>query len=181
MDLKNIELKIKEVIDYLKGQLIGMRSNRPSHRMVEDISIEAYGQKMAIKQLGAITILPPAQILISVWDISVVNAVAKAVETSNLKVNANIDGATIRINLPPLSDERRKELIKVVKKEGEETKIKIRAIREEENKKIGKDFDEGEITEDDKFKFKENIQKVIDKANSEIEDLVEKKIKEMEE
>lgn len=177
----NIEPKTKEVIEYLKNQLMGMRSNRPSPRMVEDIPVEAYGQKMTIKQVGAITILPPAQIQISVWDKSVVNAVAKAVETSNLRVNANIEGTLIRINLPPLSDERRKELIKVVKKEGEEAKIKIRAIREDENKKIGKDFDEGTITEDQKFKFKEDVQKIIDKSNTDVDELVEKKIKEVEE
>ena len=128
--LKESENKIKGFVDALKQQLLGMRSNRPSPKMVEDILVEAYGQRMTIKQLGAISVLPPAQIQIAVWDKGIISAVAKAVESSDLRVSANIEGNVIRINLPPLSDERRKELIKVVKKEVEETKIKIRSSRD---------------------------------------------------
>ena len=180
-NLKELEIKTKAVVDYLREQIMGMRSNRPSPKMVEDIPVEAYGQKMTVKQLGAISIFPPAQIQISVWDKGVVGPVAKAIESSNLRVNANIEGTLIRINLPPLSDERRKELIKVIKKESEEAKIKVRNIRDEQNKKIAKDFEENKITEDQKFKAKEDVQKIIDKGNIEIEELLEKKIKEVEE
>lgn len=179
--LKDLETKIKHFIESFKQQLMGMRSNRPSPKMVEDIVVEAYGQKMTIKQLAAISVLPPAQIQISVWDKSAVPSIAKAVESSNLNVNANIDGSVIRINLPPLSDERRKELEKVVKKETEETKIKIRSARDETNKKIAKEFDDKKISEDDKFNLKEQVQKNIDKANEEIEKLLEAKIKEIHE
>ena len=98
-----------------------------------------------------------------------------------MSVVANIDGNLVRINLPPLSSERRQDLIKVVKKEAEEAKIKIRHIRDEENKKINRQEEEGEIGEDQKFKLKEETQKEIDKANEEIERILENKIKEIEE
>ncbi len=179
--LNELQEKSNQFAVALKQEFMGMRSNRPSPRMVEDIYVEAYGQKMSVKQLGAISIVPPMQIQISVWDKTIVGAVAKAIESSNLNVNANIEGNLIRINLPPLSDERRKELVKVVKKETEETKIKIRSVRDEIQKKINRDFDSGEITEDEKFKIKDKIQEIMDKSNKELDDLLEKKIKEIEE
>ncbi|MBI5401319.1 ribosome recycling factor [Candidatus Wolfebacteria bacterium] len=179
--LKELEVKLKHFIDALKAEFLTVRSNRPSPRMVEDIPVEAYGQKMTVKQLGAISVVPPSQIQITVWDKSAVNAVAKAVESSNLKVSANIDGAVIRINLPPLSDERRKEFEKMVKKQAEETKIKVRSLRDEINKKITRDFEDKKISEDDKFNFKEKVQKEVDKANGEIEKILEMKIKEINE
>ena len=96
-------------------------------------------------------------------------------------MSVNTDGNLIRINLPALSTERRQELIKVAKKEAEETKIKIRHLRDEFNKKIFSQEENGEITEDQKFKLKDKIQKSIDKANKDIEEMLKKKIKEIEE
>lgn len=182
MDIaKEFETKSKQIIEFLRQQLMMMRSNRPSPRLVEDISVECYGQKMTIKQVGAISILPPAQIQISVWDKAVVGAVVKAIETSNLNVSANTEGNLIRINLPPLSDERRNELVKVVKREIEDAKIKMRAARDEIIKKLNKDFEDSKITEDQKFKLKDEIQKLVDKNNDEVEKLLEQKIKELHE
>ena len=136
---------------------------------------------MPIKQAGSISVNPPREILISVWDRQAVSIVAKAIESSNLNVSANTDGNLIRINLPPLSAERRQELAKVVKKESEEARIKIRSLRDEVNKKIRQREENGEITEDQELKLKEQIQKSIDKANKDIEEMLEKKIKEIEE
>ncbi|MDI6717624.1 MAG: ribosome recycling factor [Patescibacteria group bacterium] len=180
VEIKEAENKINGFINALKQQFMAMRSNRPSPRMVEDIPVEVYGQKMTIKQIGAISIVPPIQIQISVWDKSIVNTAAKAIESSNLNVNANIDGVVIRINLPPLSDERRRELIKIVKREVEDTKIKIRSFRDEINKEIVRDFEEGNITEDAKFKLKEQAQKVVDEANKELEIILKNKTEEIE-
>lgn len=182
MDIaKEFETKSKQIIEFLKQQIFAMRSNRPSPRLVEDIPVECYGQKMTVKQIGAISILPPTQIQISVWDKSVIGVVAKAIETSNLNVSANTEGNLIRINLPPLSDERRNELVKVVKREIEDAKIKMRAVRDEIMKKVNKDFEDSKITEDQKFKIKEEIQKLVDKNNDEIEKLLGQKIKELHE
>lgn len=178
---QEFELKIKESLEYLKNQLAAIRGGRPSPKLVEDILVDYFGQKLPIKQLSSISINLPREILISIWDKQAVLNVSKAIESSNLNVSANTDGNLIRINLPPLSTERRQELIKVVKKELEETRIKIRHLRDEINKKISQQEEGGEITEDQKFKLKEQIQKAVDKANNDIEAMLEKKIKEIEE
>jgi ribosome recycling factor len=179
--IQSLEIKIKESLEYLKSQFAAVRGGRPSPKLVEDIAIDYFGQRMLIKQVGSISVNPPREILISIWDKQAVSIVAKAIESSNLNVSANTDGNLIRINLPPLSAERRQELAKVVKKESEETKIKIRSLRDEANKKIRQQEESGEITEDQEFKLKEQIQKSIDKANKDIEEMLEKKIKEIEE
>ncbi len=174
-------MKTAEIIKYFKDQISSIRSGRPTPKLVENLPVDYLNQKMTIKQLGSISIVPPTTIQISVWDAQAISSVSKAIESSNLSVVANIDGNLVRINLPPLSSERRQDLIKVVKKEAEEAKIKIRHIRDEENKKINRQEEEGEIGEDQKFKLKEETQKEIDKANEEIERILENKIKEIEE
>ena len=179
--LKDLENHINKAIEYFKEQLSAIRGSRPTPKLVEDIPVDYFGQKLSIKQLGSINIVPPREIQISAWDKQSLSNVAKAIESSNLNLSVNIEGNLIRINLPPLSQERREELIKVVKKEAEETKIKIRSLRDEALKKIKHQTEEGEITEDDKFKFKEEIQGLTDKTNEEIAKIMENKIKEINE
>jgi len=179
--LKIFENKIDEAIKHLKDQLAGIRGGRPSSKLVEDIPVEYFGQKLVIKQLGSISVIPPREIQISVWDKNAGSAILKSIESSNLNVSANLEGNLIKINLPPLSGERRQELIKLAKKETEEIRIKIRNIRDEINKEINRQFEEKKITEDEKFKLKEKVQEKIDKTNEEIEKILENKIKEIEE
>ena len=125
---QELENKIKEILNYFKDQLSAIRSGRPTPKLVEDLSVDYFGQKMTIKQLGSINIIPPREIQISVWDKQAVGGVIKAIENSNLSVSANTDGNLIRINLPALSTERRQELIKVAKKKRKKRKLKF-AIR----------------------------------------------------
>ena len=158
-----------------------LRSNRPSPKMVEDIKVDYYGQLMPIKQLGSISIVPPREIDISVWDGGAVNAVAKAIETSSLQLTANIDGNLIRINLPTLTDERRKELDKAIRKMAEEVRIRIRGSRDEINKEIKRLEDAGSLSEDIAFKKKEEAQRFVDKFNNEIELLLANKLREISE
>lgn len=179
--IKELEQKMASLVEFLRQELMGVRSNRPSPRLVEDIPVEVYGQHMTVRQVGAISIQPPSSILISVWDKDVVNTVAKAIESSNLNVVANTDGTTIRINLPALTDERRQQIIKMVKKEVEEAKIKVRSLRDDENKRVTREAEEGNLTEDEKFKLKEQIQAIVDKGNKELDQLLEKKIIEINE
>ncbi len=179
--LKNLESKINEAIKYFKDQLSGIRGSRLTSKLVEDIQVEYFGQKLTIKQLGSINIIPPREIQISVWDKNAGSAILKAIESSNLNVGVNLEANSIKINLPPLSGERRQELIKIAKKEAEEIRIRIRNLRDETNKEINSQFEEKKITEDDKFKLKEKVQEKIDKVNEEIEKILENKIKEIEE
>ncbi|MEE8131798.1 MAG: ribosome recycling factor [Candidatus Paceibacterota bacterium] len=179
--IKDLETKIDGAIQYFKEQLAGIRGGRPTPKLVEDIPVDYLEQKLTVKQLGSISIVPPREIQISVWDKQGVANVVKAIESSSLSITANIEGNLIRINLPPLSQERRLELVKIVKKEAEETKIKIRSFRDETNKKISHQLEQGEINEDDKFRLKEEAQKLVDKSNEEVERVLENKIKEIEE
>jgi ribosome recycling factor len=178
--LRELELKTAETIKYFKNQLLGIRGGRANVKLVEDIPVEYLEQKLSVKQLGSISIGSPREIQILVWDKGSVTALIKAIESS-LNVGVNPEGNLIRINLPPLSEERRQELIKIVKEEAEEARIKIRFWRDEANKKISRGFEDKKITEDDKFKLKEKVQKIIDKTNEEIETILENKTKEIKE
>ena len=177
--IKDLENKLKGFLESLKLEFQTIRSSRPSARMVEDIKVDYYGQMTPIKALGSISIVPPREINISVWDRGVANAVAKAIEESSLKISASVEGSVIRVNLPSLTEERKKELEKVVRKITEETKIKIRGARDESNKIIKRTEDEGGFSEDMAFKKKEDVQKVIDKYNGEVEKMLGMKIKEI--
>ncbi|MFA5083909.1 MAG: ribosome-recycling factor [Candidatus Paceibacterota bacterium] len=167
------------LIENFKKEIIGIRGNRPSPALVENLKVDYFGQTLLIKQLGSISVVPPREIDVNVWDKNAIPGVVKAIETTGL--SANYTDKLIRINLPPLSEERRQELIKAVKKIGETFKIQLRAHRDESNKEIGQSFDAKEISEDQKFKLKEEIQKNVDSVNQEIENILGKKIKELEE
>ena len=180
-NLQNLETKVNESIKHLKEQLAGIRSGRPTPKLVEDISVDYFGQKLSIKQLGSIGIVPPREINITVWDKQAITAIIKAIELSSLNISAQNEGNLIRINLPALSEERRQELIKLVKKEAEEVRIKIRTIRDDINKEIKTQSAEGKISEDDMFKSKDKVQEITDKANEEIEKMVENKTREIKE
>jgi len=178
--IKDLETKSAEIVKNFKDELSGIRGGRPVSKLVEDIQIDYFGQKLALKQLGSISVVLPREIQITVWDKSIAPSIGKAVELA-LNVGTTIEGNLVRVNLPPLSEERRAELIKIVKKEAEEARIKIRSLRDDVLKKIKAGEEEGKITEDDRFKLKEQIQKNIDKTNEEIEKILENKIKEISE
>ncbi len=179
--LNDLELKTGEAIKYFKEQLSAIRGGRPNPKLIEDVPVEYFGQRLPIKQLGSISIMPPREIQISVWDKNAAAIILKAIEASNLNISANLEGSLIRINLPALSGERRQELIKIAKRETEEARIKIRGIRDEVNKEINRQFEEKKIGEDEKFKLKERIQENINKVNEGVEKILEEKIREIEE
>lgn len=170
-----------EIVAGLKKMYAGVRTSRPQTALVEDIKVDYYGEVLPVKQLGTIGVHPPREIDIQVWDQNAIPLIVKAIEASTLKLSANVSGNSIKINLPELSEERREELIKYVKKATEEHKIQVRHARDEANKDIQAAFDAGEIGEDQKFKLKEGIQKEIDQINETIEGLLGGKIKEIEE
>ena len=179
--IKDFEKNLKAVLEGFKNELFGIRANRPTAKLVEDIKVDYLGQILAIKQLGSISIAPPREIDINIWDKNAVGAAAKAIETSKLGVSANIDGNLIRINLPSLTQERREELVKLTGSVAEQNKIKIRSFRDEANKKVEQFFKEKKIGEDQKFKGKKQIQEAVDKINKDIENLLLAKIKEINE
>ncbi len=179
--LNNLDGKLNSAVSKFKETLLGIRGGRPTARLVEDIKVDYFGQVLPIKQIASINVLPPREIQISAWDKTVVPTIAKAIEAANLNVGISNEGTMVRITLPQLSQERREELIKLVKKESEESRIQIRSIRDDANKEVKCKEENGDITEDEKFKLKDEVQKKVDKANADVESLLENKIGEIEE
>lgn len=177
--LKELEAKLKESLDFLHGELQGVRSNRPSVGLVEDVRVEAYGQQLTVRELGSLSVRPPRDIEVSVWDPSILNPTAKAIESAKAGFSVSVSGTLIRITLPPLTDERRVELSKLVKKMVEASRITVRGHREDVNKKIRAAEDAGELSEDQAFKGRERVQKSVDAANQRIEAMLEAKIAEL--
>ncbi len=176
---KDLELAARQAIERLKEELQGVRTNRPSPKLVEDVKVTYLEQQLTLKQLGSISIVPPREIDVNVWDKDAVQAVVKAIETSGLGLTANTQGNLIRINLPAITDERRQELTKFVKGLVEQVKIRIRTLRDDANKKVEAAFKAKATSEDQKFKFRDQIQKAVDKANGDVETLLAMKIKEI--
>lgn len=177
--IKDLEIKIRNVVDELKAKFLSFRTSRPTSSLVEDILVECYGSKSPLKNIASINILLPNIIVIEPWDKTILESIRKSIEISSLGVNPFLDGTQIKLFLPPLSEERRRELCHLVNEKKEEARIKVRKIREEYLTQLDALFSKKEISEDEKFRFKEEIQKIVDKINKEIEELSERKNKEI--
>jgi ribosome recycling factor len=176
---KDLDVTLAGVTGKLKQDFAQIRGNRPSPDMIQDIRLNMYDQSLTIRELGSLSILPPRTIQITVWDPEAIAPVMKAIEDAHLGLSCNNDGTTIRATLSPLGDERRDEMSKLVKKLSEAIRIQIRARRDDAMKRLKDSEGRKEITEDDVFKGKEKIQKVIDKANGEVEAMVKGKLEEV--
>ncbi len=176
---KDLEVALAGVTTKLKQDFGQIRGNRPSPDMIQDIKLNLYEQQLSIRELGSLTILPPRTIQITVWDPGAIGAIMKAIDDAHLGLSTNNDGNNIRATLSPLGDERRDEMSKLVKKISEAARIQIRARREDAVKRLKDSENKKEITEDDSFKGKEKIQKATDKANGEVEAMVNGKLNEL--
>jgi len=168
------------VIGFLERELMKLRTSRASPALVEDVVVECFNQKFPLKQLAAISIPEPRQILIQPWDKSYIEGIVKALSGTGVGANPIVDREAIRINLPSLSEEYRNELIRILSEKQEEAKKTIRRWREEAWDEIQADFKEGKVREDDKFRAKDELQKLVDEYNEKIEAIGDKKKKEME-
>ena len=181
MDIKKeLRSKLLEIAKFFKDEVGPIRGSRPTPALVEDIQVEYYGQRLPVKQLGSIMVVPPREVQISVWDANAVSAIVKEV-SARLNVNAANDGNVIHVNLPSLTQERKNELSKVIRAKAEEARIKSRTARDEIKKHLSEMEKSGEITEDEKFELNEEIQKMMDDFNKEIDLGVEKKTAEINE
>lgn len=174
-EIKKFEAELKAVVEYYKSSLGGVRANRPTTQLLENIQVLYFDQMVSLKQLGSISVIPPREMVISIWDKSIVAAAVKAIEAVHLGFGVIVDGQVIRLTMPPLNNERRAELIRLVKGMAEKERIKIRSMRDTINKKIKTT----ETDEDVVFDLKEKIQKLTDAANKELELLVAGKMSEI--
>ncbi|PJC65478.1 MAG: ribosome recycling factor [Candidatus Colwellbacteria bacterium CG_4_9_14_0_2_um_filter_50_12] len=172
--LDKLETEFNRIAGALKEELTSFRTNRPSPKLIENIKVDFLGQSLIIKQLGSITIEPPRDLVISVWDKNALPAVVKAIESGNLGLGVSPQGATIRVRTPELTEERRRELEKLIRAAAESTRIKMRVERDAANKIIN-----AEIDKDVKFRAKEKLQKLVDKFNEVVETALKDKLRDI--
>lgn len=171
--------EFEKVISDLKNELATLRVGRANPLMVENILVQAYGSKMPIKQLASVTVPEARTILIQPWDKAVTKDVEKAISEANIGINPVNEGAQIRLTIPPLTEESRKELTKSVGEKMEKTRIIIRQIRDKVRDQITKKEKNKEITEDDKYDLQKKLDDLVRDYNDKIKDLGEKKEKEI--
>jgi ribosome recycling factor len=168
-----------KALDYLKKELTTFRTGRASRALVENLMIDYYGTKTPLYQIATINVPETQQIVIQPYDINSIKSTEKAILSSRLGLTPNVQGNIIRIILPPLSEERRKELVSVLHQKLEEVKISMRSHREEAWKEIKNKEAEGTITEDEKYKAKEELDKLVKEYNDKIEEIGQAKEKEI--
>ena len=171
--------KMKKALEYLESDYGTIRAGRANPHVLDKIKVDYYGMPTPIQQVGNITV-PEARIIqIAPWEKSLLKAIEKAIQTSDLGINPSNDGSVIRLVFPELTEERRKDLSKEVKKKAEEAKVAIRNIRRDGNdalKKLGKS---SEVSEDEVKQLEEKLQKITDKFVKEIDEIIAKKSKEL--
>jgi len=177
--IENIKPELENTIEYLKNELNKIRVGRATPMMVEDLKIECYGQTMPLKQLANISSSQSRTLIIQPWDKSIIENIERGIFKSPLGLTPIVDKETIRINVPALSEERRKEIQKILGEKTEEARISIRHKREEAWKEVQEQEKQGEITEDEKFKAKDDLQDLVNEYNQKIEELKKRKEQEI--
>jgi len=173
--IKKLTQRMDKTIDNLKEEFKRIRSGRANASLVEGITVDYYGKKTPLKQISNITIPEPKLIVIQPWDKGSLSDIEKAINKSELRLNPNNDGKVIRIAVPSLTEERRKELAKVARRKAEETRIAIRNIRRDGNDFVKHEEKEGHVSEDDSKKVSQKIQKITDEYIKKINKLLEVK------
>lgn len=170
---------MQATVDHFKTELKNLRSNRANPGVLDAVLVEAYGGTMRIKELATVTVPESRQLLISPFDPKTASAIAKGIEKANLNLQPVVEGQIIRINVPPMDEAMRKQIVKQGKQKAEETKISIREIRRKNNEAVRKQKADGDLTEDAMKKEEKTIQELTDKCCKEVDDLFAAKEKEI--
>ena len=183
MEIKKIyidtEDRMQKTIDAIQRELASIRTGKASISLVEGIKVDYYGNLTPLSQVASITIPDPKLLVIQPWEKKLIPEITKAIQKSNLGLNPLTDANVIRLPIPPLTEERRRDLVKLVKKISEEGKIALRNIRREANDQTKKAEKEKKISEDDSRKAQEKVQEITDKYIQFIDNSVKKKEEEM--
>ena len=169
---KNYSSKMDKSIQSLKKDISTLRTGRANTNMLDTIKVDVYGQMMPINQIATISVPEARLISIQVWDKSNIPLIESAIQKSDLGINPQVDGQIIRIRIPDLTEERRKELIKILKNMGEKSKVSIRNIRREANDELKVKLKDKKISEDENGKFEKNIQNMTDKFIAQIDKII---------
>ena len=178
-DQKKVKDRMEKTIISFKKEIGTLRTGRANSAMLDNIKADVYGQLMPLNQLATITTPEPRTLSIQVWDATNVNIIDSALKKSDLGINPQIDGQIIRIRIPDLTEERRKEMIKVLKTIGEKAKVSIRNIRRDCNEEIKNLEKEKTLSQDESKSIEKNIQKITDDYIKNIDDLLSSKEQEI--
>lgn len=178
-DKADLERRMHGAVESLKHDLGGLRTGRASTTLLEPVTVEVYGSHMPLNQVATVSAPEPRMLSVQVWDKSNVGPVDKAIRSAGLGLNPIVDGQNLRLPIPDLTEERRKELAKQVQKEGEGAKIAIRNIRQDANKEIAKLVKDKAISEDEKKRGEDDIQKLTDTNIKDVDKVVADKEKEL--
>lgn len=170
-----VEQKTAQTIEVLKNEFAGLRTGRASVHLLDGVRVPVYGAEMPLNQVATVSAPDTQTLSVTVWDINNASAVEKAIRDSGLGLNPMTAGGVIRLNLPPLTEERRKELVKVSGKYAEESKISMRNIRQDAMGKIKRAVADKEISEDDQRKYEDDLQKVFERRGAEVDALAKQK------
>ena len=177
--IKESKIKMEKSIDALRNELARIRTGKATTALLDGIKAEYYGNLTPLNQLANISVLDPHTLSVTPWDKSVLQAIDKAILNADLGLNPISDGTNLKIPIPPLTEERRKDLVKLVKKFGEDAKVAIRNIRRDANEHIKREHKDKKITEDEMKNFENKIQKITDEHIDLIEKILEHKEKEL--
>jgi len=179
IDFADLERRMEGALTSLKGDLAGLRTGRASANILDPITVEAYGQQMPMNQVGTVSVPEPRMIAIQVWDKGMVGAVEKAIRESNLGLNPVTDGANLRIPMPEMNEERRKEVVKIAHQYAEQTRVAIRHVRRDGMDVIKKVQKDGDIGEDDARSLSDKVQKATDEKIAEVDTIIAAKEQEI--
>lgn len=177
--IKESEVKMQKALEVLKKNFSAVRTGRANPALLDHVNVDYYGSPVPLKQLASISVPEPRQLLVTPYDKNSAQAIEKAIMTSDLGINPKREAGVIRLMLPEPSEERRKEMVKLIKKESEESKVAIRNVRREANDSLKKQKNEKKITEDDEKSLDKKVQDLTNKYCSEADKLVAAKQKEI--
>jgi len=167
--------KMEGTQDHLRSELAGIRTGRASLALLDGIKVDYYGTPTPVRQVASLATPEPRLITIQPWEPNLIGEIERAIQTSDLGVTPTNDGKIIRLAVPPLSEERRKELVKLAKKLGEEAKVTIRNIRRDTNEELKKLHKDTKITEDELRKSQDEVQKLTDQGIQRVDEMIKKK------
>lgn len=177
--MSEVQPKFERTLAHLRRELASLRSSRVTPALVEHVMVEAYGTLTPLIELSGITAPEPRLLVVSPWDKTIIKEVQTALQTADLGVQPVVDGALVRLNFPPLTEERRRELVKVMNTKLEEARVAVRAVREEALKHLKEQKTAGSVSEDDFFAAQKELQKAVDEHNETIRQLGADKEKEI--
>jgi ribosome recycling factor len=176
---KEAEGKMNKCVEATRSEFAAIRTGRATPALLDRIHVEAYGTSVPLKQVATVAVPDPRSLVIAAFDRNTVGDIRKAIEKSDLGLTPNVDGNSIRLSIPPLNEERRKDLVKIVKKKGEDGKIAVRNVRHKVHDDLRTQLKDHNITEDDNKRMQDQLQKTTDRFIKEIDQLVAAKEKEI--